>query len=740
MRIVRNQDNFPETAEDGVIIFDKFGAIDDVAIDDVNYSSNYPAFSSGRYSYYRAWLRKQNNSWHPAGDSYVLVPSEHSTKTSRNTTRSSIEEGVSHKVISARVSGGVATLTTEMDVTTSSTDFEFPGSIRVGSIVRIYGLPVPYQGVFTVTSIGSYTFSFNVSSGNLSATEVSGVVRAYPDESSMEENQSQSEYSDVELLTTHEKFMDLLPKVYTSQSESPLDAVDANSDLYRFIEAFSMTIDEAMTFADLLKPQYSGASASPTTMGLAANMYGLTPESTFAAKSQKRMVREASYIYANKGTQGATETLVESITGFAPRVTTSENLFLSVQDSSFYTDVGFWQAYGGATLSAVNMTTTYPSISVPKVSAPNAIDLDWAGKVVVGTANAYISSSNNSIFTKGIPVKEGTQYTFSYYAYGTGTVKAYITWYNQLGQVISTVNGSTVTLAGAWVKDATATFTAPVGNGTSPVYGASYASVKLVFASTGTYYVDMLSFANSVVTDYEEARATNIFIYPSKYNFLNNPSFEGWTGTAFNNWTTSGGTVARVTTDLNLSYGESYMMAFDSNPGAISISSSTNAGIAFSNNFYTFSVYARTSAATETVRLTIGVNDGVITPITHTSDPFVLTTSWQRIQMTIKVPAKINSISAVLTTTISGTALGNVINFDNAQLEMSYTATDYCDGYLGYLNGFFWQGTANASPSFSYPNLTSKIERLVAEIPNYLPRNKPYTISTAYRTERRAIT
>lgn len=69
-RIVRNQDGYPETAEDGKII----------------YSTNlgeYPTSSTvldgslveGRFAYYRAWLKRSANSyWEPAGDATVLVP------------------------------------------------------------------------------------------------------------------------------------------------------------------------------------------------------------------------------------------------------------------------------------------------------------------------------------------------------------------------------------------------------------------------------------------------------------------------------------------------------------------------------------------------------------------------------------------------------------------------------------------------------------------------------------------
>ena len=69
-RIVRNQDGYPETAEDGKIIY-------------ATNLNEYPTSSTvldtalveGKFAYYRAWLKRSSNSyWEPAGDTTVLVP------------------------------------------------------------------------------------------------------------------------------------------------------------------------------------------------------------------------------------------------------------------------------------------------------------------------------------------------------------------------------------------------------------------------------------------------------------------------------------------------------------------------------------------------------------------------------------------------------------------------------------------------------------------------------------------
>lgn len=743
MRIVRNQDAFPETAEDGIIIFDKFNTVENPVTDVYaldTYSGDYPEFASGRYAYYRAWLRKADNVWYPAGDTYVLIPSEHATKTSRNTTRTAIEEGVAHKVIAASITDGVATITTEMDVTTDSTAFAFETYIRVGDTIRLYGLDDHYFGTQTVTAIAPYSFSFNLDWVDEAEHAVAGLVRLYPGESE-EPGHGGGEYSNVELLSTHDKLMDLLPRVFTSAAHSPLDEVDTNSALYRFMGAFAATIDESLTYADLLKPEYNGRSANPTTLALAANMYGLTTEPGFATKSQKKMIREARYINSRKGTVTATETLVESLSGFAPNVSVANNTLLSVQDSTFYKGTGFWETSGDVAITAVNAVEDLPLIGIPSSTEPNAIDTSWLAEVVVGTAGASLVNGASDVFTKAVPVSSGVEYTFSYYAKGTGTVVPSITWYNQFGEGISTVTGTGVTLTGDWEKDATLTATAPVANGTTIPYDATYVSFELTFEDAGTYYLDMISFADSGITFYDEARAVNVFVYPSKYNFINNPSFEGWTGSAFNDWTVTGATVDQIATTLETSYGETYMMEFTPSGGVATMETVSATGIGFSNNFYTFSIYAKTATGTEVVQLTLTADDDDLPPITHTTTPFTLTTEWQRISVTIKVPQEFNATSTTLTSSLSGDFSGdNIIYFDNAQTEMRYSPSDYFDGSAGYVQGAFWAGTEHQSASYLYPNIMTKMTRLVSEIPNYIAINQPFTISTAYRLEYKNIT
>lgn len=76
-RLVRNQDSFPETEDDGVVLVEKLPGVDTslpTTILDDSTNSSAPLIT-GRFAYYRAWvLVTTDSSWVPAGDAFCLVP------------------------------------------------------------------------------------------------------------------------------------------------------------------------------------------------------------------------------------------------------------------------------------------------------------------------------------------------------------------------------------------------------------------------------------------------------------------------------------------------------------------------------------------------------------------------------------------------------------------------------------------------------------------------------------------
>ena len=92
-RIVRNQDAFPETEEDGAILYEFFTRTGEV-VDKSSFIDGKDATArefntplvSGKFTYYRAWiLLDEAGEWVRAGDAYALLPDAHVSGTSADT-------------------------------------------------------------------------------------------------------------------------------------------------------------------------------------------------------------------------------------------------------------------------------------------------------------------------------------------------------------------------------------------------------------------------------------------------------------------------------------------------------------------------------------------------------------------------------------------------------------------------------------------------------------------------------
>jgi hypothetical protein len=674
-RLVRNQDGYAETVEDGAIVYEEFG-IDGtsgtVSISTIldQETDGVPPLIGGRFVYYRVWILKSTDSvWYPAGDCYTLLPNQHPT----------------------------------------------------------YGIH-----------------------GNI-------------------------------LETTHDKVMNYLPKVFTSASQSPGDEVNQDSDLYRFLQGFSFTLDEFLTMADSLLPDFSGRRTSPNIIASKAAELNLTDEPLISIKHQKRMIREAIYMYRHKGTVSAIETLVESLTGYATTVSVSPNIMLSNEDSTFHGGLGNWLPIGNCTLTLENVN--------PVTSVTNSIDRVYSAKVVTSAANCIISNGANAPVTSGIPVVAAEIYTFSFYsqtASSTNSITPKIYWYDYSGTLISSDSGTAHTASTTW-SQGSMTATAPDG--------AVYASVELKFASAKTQYVDMLQFAKSTVAEYNEARAAYVFLYPKKNNYISNPSFEN----DLSSWTITTGTATRVlgnATNHDLTGAHAMKLV----AGAVNFSTAVPAGIAETNSYLTLSAYSQAqttgtntanftlniSASLTALVLTYSVTSGILqldlgntpalnigdtvvladiasglngthviagfngsspqfvvssgdvsqTSITGTitktisaSGPATATTDWTRSQLRMFIPPEWNPSQTSVTVGVTGTLAHDVL-FDAFQLEPNYLATDYFDGAYGTERDALWAGTPNASNSYGYPNKIVNISRLSEELPNFLPYDTPYIISS----------
>lgn len=661
-RIVRNQDAFPETEEDGVILYEFYtrtsGIIDKTSFidgeDTISGVADAPLVN-GRFAYYRAWiLLDGDGEWVRAGDAYTLLPDPHYSGTGPDTVGSEW-----------------------------STDVDEVADVTLG-------------------------------------------------------NQR--------LTDTHERMMDLIPRVYLSANQGPLDAIreyDPNVDdagptdnvlLNQFLKGFSLTTDEFLNYAEFITPDISGRNTDPNILKLQSQQLNLSFDTAGISRTQKKLVREALYIYRRKGTVSGLQTAVESLTGYDVTLTGTRNLMLSPQDSTFYKGSGFWNANTGCTIAAIQVVADGPDVGTPSiVNSPLAIDFDYCANVKVATANSSVSNGYVSPITRGIPVTAGASYSLSFWVNfdddpgaSQALATASIRWFDRKGNLLSTNTDSTVTdAAGAWVRQSM-TQTAP----TNAVYAGISVAFNLV---SQRWYLDMVQFeANSSATSYEEARGINVQLNPKKVNYILDPSFEGDLST----WTINAASYSAVA----LTSGGVYdgPMGARSSLKKLSLTTSSSgfsvasvldpldpvSGMktALGGKFYTLSFYAKAST---NYNIHVSLQTGTNTPV---QENITLTTEWKRFYVTAYA-SEAGEIALWSTIWGSGPS-GKTVQIDCVQLEESYYPTDYFDGNL-IASGGAWgvESAANASYSVMYPGINTKLTRLTNEIEKYLPLDTAYRVS-----------
>lgn len=197
---------------------------------------------------------------------------------------------------------------------------------------------------------------------------------------------------------THEKVMDLLPRVFTSSGESPTDEVDQGGALYNFLYGFSYTLDEFLTYIDLLAPHADMTNLPPSMLNTASYELALSTDNRASTRFQRQLVREAKWLYNRKGTASALQTYVESMTGYGTTVIPSPNLLLSPQDSTF----NDWQSYSdwlndhSATITGIsNATGSRVTFNAPNKFVPGqTVHITGVNPPVYNTASAVVVAQN----------------------------------------------------------------------------------------------------------------------------------------------------------------------------------------------------------------------------------------------------------------------------------------------------------------------------------------------------------
>jgi hypothetical protein len=498
------------------------------------------------------------------------------------------------------------------------------------------------------------------------------------------------------------KMMDLLPRVLTSSVLSPLGVIDEASDLYKFLDGLSFSYEQMLTEIELARPAHNLESSTFNTIPGEVLNVGLNPEPNLPMLRQRALIREAIPLYGSKGTTLGIANYAESLTGFAPTITVSSNLMLTVQDSTFYNSTGRWVATN-ATISST--TETVPN------NASKSIDLEYTLKVIAATTSASISLGLSAPITQGIPITPSTEYVYKANikcpTSGNATLK--IEYYDKNGVVISNVTQA-ISATNSW-QTVSKTNTSPSN--------AYYVVLYILFSTATTYYIDMVYVGATPFVEYEEARAATINLAPTAENYVQNPSFD----VDASNWTLTGLTFTQDASVPLVGYPGSYSGKFVA-AGAWTLECDSTFPVE-TGTYLNVSQYIKSSNMT-TMDVTIELYDVDDNLVDSEVNSLEITNSWERTYTSILIPADSTAVyaKAFYEGTVGTLYLGMVMAQD------TYTPTDYFDGSMPELVGTVWEGTAHESTSLYYPSKSTKILRLAQTLGDWVPMNVWWRIVT----------
>ena len=503
----------------------------------------------------------------------------------------------------------------------------------------------------------------------------------------------------------HKRLMDIIPKVFTSDIQSPLGVTNEESHLSKFMNGIAFTHEQFLSQLDVLRPQHSSEGIAYSTLNQNFLTLGLTPEPSIPVKNQKRLIREANYIYRNKGTALGVGTYAESLTGFAPTITVSPNLLLSVQDSTFYGSVGNWTATN-ATLTSSTEQTAAPGTTV--------IDESYSGKIVASGSGA-MQLGNAAPITRGVPVLPDTEYVVSCKLKSpssSGNITLSVKFYDRQGTLTGTTQSATAISANNTWKSSSKVFTTPSDS--------SYASIQIAYSAAGTYYLDQVCLQLGNTVAYDEARAISVFLDSAKTNLIKNPSFEVDSST----WTTTGSTFTQNVATPSEGYSGVYSGKFIV---ATTGSVQTDYNIPITTGkYYTLSFYVLSEDSTA-ITGKVDFYDADDNLVETSEAEFQVADSWARVSMTSLTDSASEASYAKITIAFNdpGTYYVDLIQFEKSQM-----ATEYFDGSLPSEYGAVWEGTADASYTHVYPNKPLKIPRLGKTLDNWITPNTFWRLST----------
>ncbi|CAB4128627.1 Tail protein I [uncultured Caudovirales phage] len=723
-RIVRSQDAYPETEQDGQIIYEVLAT---VAVPSgapiVDSSTTAAPIVSGRFVYYRAWvLKTPNGDWVPAGDAHTLVPLEKTLTTGTQTVQ----------------------------------------SIRVGASIVDSVIGVTPELMNTHQRFMSYIPSVFTNTTNSAVDEIDYGYSESVDRTGAVSNTLLSKFLEAFSFTFDEYLTEarlILPSLSGKDTSPDILGLQAEE-----LGVKSDNLPLSKTQKRLVRNAIRHYKLKGTVKGLKDYVESLTGFSTIVTQSRNKMLnhQDGTFDISNwnigdsvgnwipgDGVSMSVETAIAPQTGVALSLDDvyTAKVVLPVNGSIYYgtnapvikgipvkgganysinCQVRSSTGTGGITTSVVWYDANGAQIGFPSTSTSTGTTTSWARsyKTFQAPLTAVYAGFFITATFAGTYYLDMVEFLERKYAYiesviGDGTNVTYVGDHEfVVGDVITVNNIASPTVFNLNTQTITAvtdrTFTVA-----STAVG-QYTSGGVAIQTVNTAYYG-----------YSEARSVLVTLLPERTNYAINPSFErdAVSGNNAPGWTISAGaTVTRVPLDDGSGYDgplgartSNYKLkVVGASSGSTTISQTTSSSVFNNGGWVTFSVYIKANSNyTITDGLAIGNSLG------HTYLPLNLTNSWKRVSISHLVAAGSSSVTYTLNL---GSFANGIVWVDAAQFELGEGTTDYFDGDM-YSAGASWSNGQYTSSSYLYPNLSTKLALLKDTISDFIPMDIPYMVN-----------
>ncbi len=342
------------------------------------------------------------------------------------------------------------------------------------------------------------------------------------------------------------KVLKWIPKAWTNPIDGISEAVGEaeTNDFTKILSAYVYKYDYLRTETNLLKLTSDPAQVHNSILEKKVTDLGFEYEPSLGDSYHRSLYKSGNFINSAKGTSSGISAYVTALTHLKSSVEVGHNLLLDYNDSSFEESTGNWtvdpdftfEVYEGSSYTPPT-PNVFSSNTAPRTAGYGLLSTSSTSPVILSLPDSTLSP-----ILYGIPVTENTNYVFSGWVKSLddpGTVTAKISWYDGIGNLISTTSaGSSVTTSTAW-SEVTSISTTGRSGVTSPnnaIYARCSVTITPSTSDANRYQLDMFQLAKAEHSfEFEDARKIKVILYGQDENYIPNPVFQN----SVSNWDVS---------------------------------------------------------------------------------------------------------------------------------------------------------------------------------------------------------